>query len=90
MAQKGITFNKKGEVPPDVPRKDIGVGMTLTIDDIVLRAVSKTIHTTDRLAEFSFRCEATDLKMWQSAGVAYLRDVRRSVDDSRNRPVLGE
>lgn len=41
LAEKGIDFNIGGELPPDASRKDIGVEMSLTIDDIVLRAVAK-------------------------------------------------
>jgi len=41
LAEKGITFNIRGEIPPDTSRKDLGVEMTLTIDDIVCRAVAK-------------------------------------------------
>jgi hypothetical protein len=41
LAEKGITFNVGGEIPPDASRKDILVEMALTIDDIVGRAVAK-------------------------------------------------
>jgi hypothetical protein len=41
LAEKGIAFNIKGVASPDVPREDIGVEMSLTIDDIVWRAVAK-------------------------------------------------
>jgi len=41
LAEKGITFNVRGEIPRDPSRKDLEVEMALTIDDIVWRAIAK-------------------------------------------------
>jgi hypothetical protein len=38
LADKGIMFNVRGEIPRDASRKDLEVEMVLTIDDIVWTA----------------------------------------------------